>query len=169
MNLTVFTMKPATLICFFVGDPEIFIFLQRLCSRRKNSPEAYITPILRRPELHLTSLIFLALLISNKSTSLIVCDFSGMSTDVTPSLHLYLRDRKTFMQLGSPDMSTPRRARMNLRYGQETVTACKKKIDTLQQQVRRLSKKVKTYKDLICHLKENNLISMNAADILSVC
>lgn len=43
---------------------------------------------------------------------------------------------------------------MNLKYGQETVEQCVRKIKCLQQENRRLRNKVVTMKELIQHLRE---------------
>lgn len=58
------------------------------------------------------------------------------------------------MKLQTPDISTPRRARINLKYGQDTVEKCKRKIESLQRDNRRLRDKVKTLKDLILHMQQ---------------
>ncbi len=89
---------------------------------------------------------------------------SDGNVNVTPSLKLYLRDRKPFMQLSTPDVQSPRRSRLNLHYGQKTVHQCKKKINLLQQQVRRLKDQVRTFQDLVSHLEEEKHISAGAAD-----
>lgn len=88
--------------------------------------------------------------------------------DTTPSLQHYLRDRKPFLQLRTPDVQTPRRARINLKFGQETVTQCKKKINSLQQEIRRLRKKLVTMRDTIDHLENEGRISATTAETLSV-
>lgn len=63
--------------------------------------------------------------------------------------------------------STPRRALRNLQLIQEKTNE-QAKIKILQDKNRRLLKKVSTLQDLISHLKQNNLISENAAHGLMV-
>lgn len=84
-------------------------------------------------------------------------------------LRRYVRDRKPFMKLRTPDINSPRKARLNLKYGQETLKGYQKEIIALKQQVRRLQKQVKTYKDLVLHLEEQNQISETIADTVLVC
>jgi len=64
--------------------------------------------------------------------------------------------------------STPRRALRNLQLIQKKTNEQAKKIKILQDKNRRLLKKVSTLQDLISHLKQNNLISENAAHGLMV-
>ncbi|XP_065218221.1 uncharacterized protein LOC135844051 isoform X1 [Planococcus citri] len=89
---------------------------------------------------------------------------SSGNITMTPKLRRYIRDRKKFLKLRTPDINSPRKARLNLEYGQKTVLQHRKEIATLQQQVRRLQKQVKTFKDLLQHLEKENKISSTVAD-----
>ncbi len=87
---------------------------------------------------------------------------------MTPKLRRYLRDRKSFLKLRTPDMSSPRKSRLNLEYGKRTVMDCQKQISALRQQVRRLQKQVETFKALVLHLEEQNHLSRSTADAFLV-
>ncbi len=78
-----------------------------------------------------------------------------------------MRERKKFLKLRTLDLNSPRIAKMNWEYGQQTVIECKKHIDALQQKIRRLQKEVESFKDLH-HLEEQKQISATTADALLV-
>lgn len=116
------------------------------------------------------SKMFRACVCSIDSTQyfVIVQDEDTHGVDVTPRLKRYLRDRKSFMQLGTPDVATPRRAKLNLEFGQQTVANCQRKIASLQQTIRRLRSKLSTMEETIRHLQAEGHISEEVADTLSV-
>lgn len=93
----------------------------------------------------------------------------NIDSEMTPSLRKYLRDRKPFTQLKSPDFSSPRRLRMNVRYGKDTVMSYRKKVNRLQTEISRLKKKMVTLQDLIGHLEEQNKISATLSNKFLVC
>lgn len=87
---------------------------------------------------------------------------------MTPKLRRYLRDRKSFLKLRSPDINSPRKSRLNLQYGQQTIVECQKEISALRQQVRRLQKQVQTLKAHILYLEEQNDLSQSTPDTIFV-
>lgn len=93
---------------------------------------------------------------------------STFTISATPTMKRYIQNRGSFLKLGTLDVSTPRRARVNLEFGKETVQKYQKRVATLQQTVCRLRTKLQTMEDTIAHLKEEGHICATTANILTV-
>lgn len=93
--------------------------------------------------------------------------FSGGKINITPKLKQYIRDWKAYIKLHTPDISFSCRSRLNLECGPQTIIECQKQINAFLQQISRLQKQVKTFKDHQ-HLKEQNQISATEADVFIV-
>ncbi|CAH0548698.1 unnamed protein product [Brassicogethes aeneus] len=62
-------------------------------------------------------------------------------------------------EITSPDVKTPRRAKRAIQLAQATIRQKTKKIRALQESNRYLKKKIESLKDVIVHLRKNNVVS----------
>lgn len=70
--------------------------------------------------------------------------------------------------ISSPDVSTPRRAKRSLQLAKISLIKKVQKIRSLQQQNRRLQKKVGCLENLLIHLRQKNLITEQAEETILV-
>lgn len=72
-------------------------------------------------------------------------------------------------EINTSDVSTPRRARRVISFIKQKDKKKSEQIKSLQDENRRLRKRIVTLQELVSHLKESKLISEDAADNLIVC
>lgn len=80
------------------------------------------------------------------------------------------RKRRTYYigDITSPDLCTPRRAKVHFNNAKLKILRSRKRIKVLNQKVNRLKKKLLSMADLFAHLKSKNLITEEAHDTILV-
>lgn len=80
------------------------------------------------------------------------------------------RKRRTYYigDIKSPDLCTPRRAKVHFNNAKLKILRSRKRIKVLNQKVNRLKKKLSSMADLCAHLKSKNLITEEAHDTILV-